>query len=93
MNKLLISALLGMVVSSNTYADVTVNIDRNLQILAVNGVEPEISFGHTDEMTLPNGLNQLLVRLEKVIHFGGLKINISHLLWLSVLMRTMRVFF
>lgn len=71
MNKLLISALLGMVVSSNTYADVTVSIDRNLQILAVNGVEPEISFGHTDEMTLPNGLNQLLVRLEKVIHFGG----------------------
>lgn len=71
MNKLLISALLGMVVSSNTYADVTVSIDRNLQILAVNGVEPEISFGHTDEINLPNGSNQLLVRLEKVIHFGG----------------------
>ncbi|MBF4396047.1 DUF2057 domain-containing protein, partial [Vibrio anguillarum] len=59
MNKLMISALLGMVISASSYADVVVNIDRNLQILAVNGVEPEISFGHTNEITLPDGANQL----------------------------------
>ncbi|ARV25981.1 putative uncharacterized protein [Vibrio anguillarum] len=67
----MISALLGMVISASSYADVVVNIDRNLQILAVNGVEPEISFGHTNEITLPDGANQLLVRFDKVIHFGG----------------------
>ncbi|EOX3349114.1 DUF2057 family protein [Vibrio cholerae] len=71
MNKLLIGALLGMVVSSHSYADVTVNIDRDLQILAINGVEPDLSFGHTSELVLPNGLNQLLVRIEKVIQYSG----------------------
>lgn len=71
MNKLIISTLLGMVVSVNAYADVMVSIDRNLQILAVNGAEPDLSFGHTSQLILPNGTNQLLVRVEKVIHFGG----------------------
>ncbi|WP_217521304.1 DUF2057 domain-containing protein [Vibrio metschnikovii] len=71
MNKFLISALLGMVVSSHAYADVMVNIDRDLQILAINGVEADFPFGHTSELVLPNGLNQLLVRMEKVIQYSG----------------------
>ncbi|RNE71783.1 DUF2057 domain-containing protein [Vibrio cholerae] len=71
MNKLIISALLGMVVSVNAYADVMVSIDRNLQILAVNGVEPDLSFGHTAQLKLPNGTNQLLMRVEKVIQYSG----------------------
>ncbi|CAM2846729.1 DUF2057 domain-containing protein [Vibrio ordalii] len=71
MNKLIISALLGMVVAVNAYADVMVSIDRNLQILAVNGVEPDLSFGHTAQLKLPNGTNQLLVRVEKVIQYSG----------------------
>lgn len=66
-------SLLVLMFSYTAQADVVVNIDKDLQLLAINGEELTGSFGHTPQVTLSDGINQLVLRAEKVIHMGGNK--------------------
>lgn len=66
-------SLLVLMFAYTAQADVIVNIDRDLQLLAINGEELTGSFGHTPQVTLGDGINQLVFRAEKVIHMGGNK--------------------
>lgn len=64
-------SFLALFISSAASSEVIVNLDRDLQLLAVNGEKLSGNFGHTKQIVLDNGINQLLVRAEKVIHIGG----------------------
>ncbi|WP_412498164.1 DUF2057 family protein [Vibrio furnissii] len=62
-----------LAVSTGSYANIDVTFDRDIQLLAVNGESEGVTFGHLSELTLESGVNQLLVRAERVIQMSGKK--------------------
>ena len=66
--------LLAAAVSCNSFAQVTVSLDRDIEVLVTNGEEfDKPMIGHAGKLVLPDGENQLLVRVAKLIHRGGKK--------------------
>lgn len=61
-------------VSFNSVAQVTLSVDRDIEVLVTNGSEFEKPMiGHADKVVLPDGENQLLVRVAKIIRRDGKK--------------------
>ncbi|BAC93748.1 conserved hypothetical protein [Vibrio vulnificus YJ016] len=59
--------MLGALVSSSVFADVKVNIHRDVAPLVVNGEKVGFFISKKSVLDFDNGLNQLVVRVEKLI--------------------------
>lgn len=65
-------ALLGL--STSVFADVTITIPSNVDLLATNSQKPEINgnlFSSSKSVTLPDGENQIVFRYKPVFREGG----------------------
>ena len=65
-------ALLGL--STSAFADVTITIPSNIDLLATNSQKPEINgniFSSSKSVTLPDGENQIVFRYNPVFRQGG----------------------
>ncbi|MCC4798974.1 hypothetical protein BCT30_21725 [Enterovibrio norvegicus] len=64
-------ALVALSVSSGAVADVTVKLHRDLEFMVINGEELGFNFGTQKEQVLPNGQNQLVIRMSKLLPNGS----------------------
>ncbi|PMN89042.1 DUF2057 family protein [Enterovibrio norvegicus] len=64
-------ALVALSVSSGAIADVTVKLHRDLEFMVINGEELGFNFGTQKEQVLPNGQNQLVIRMSKLLPNGS----------------------
>ncbi|WP_070968666.1 DUF2057 family protein [Vibrio sonorensis] len=59
-------------------SEVTVNIPEGVQVLVINGEDAGYSsfgFDYKENITVPNGVNQVVYRISKVVNDGGSKLT------------------
>ncbi len=71
--KLWFNALIGSaaLLSFHAFSDVKVNLHRDITPLVVEGEEVGIRLGTKKQLTIPNGTNQIVVRVSKLITNHG----------------------
>ncbi|MGF1694994.1 DUF2057 family protein [Vibrio lamellibrachiae] len=65
-------------ISMSAFADVTLNLPKDVQLLVINGEDAGYSsfgFDYKENITIPNGVNQVVFRLSKVVNDGGNKMT------------------
>ncbi|PMH44496.1 hypothetical protein BCU68_03060 [Vibrio sp. 10N.286.49.B3] len=75
-----LSCLLAITLSHTAFADVTLNIPANVDVLAINAEKPELSggfFSTKKEAVLPNGENQIVFRYSPYFEQGDGRVNVD----------------